>query len=107
MPLSTVDSLKMEPAGVESSIAALGGCSLAELIDRAIVSGAWYGITIFADRDGEGPRVALLRDVSTAVVDQCADATVPASERLMRLLESNVIAAEPMLAACEFDDILG
>lgn len=76
--------------------------TLERLIDEALQSGQWYGITIFADRTGDGPRVNLLRNVSTAVADQITDPDVPASVRLRVILERNTGRQLDL-----FDDLLG
>ncbi len=77
--------------------------TLDRLIDEAMASGDWYGITIFAGR-GDGPRVNLLRNVSTAQADQVTDPSIPASVRLRRIIEDNTTAADQ---ADLFDDLLG
>lgn len=77
--------------------------TLEALIDRAVAAGNFYGITIFTDRTGTGPTVNLLRDISTAVVGQCVDPSVSASQRLRILLEANLSAPTP----ANFDDLLG
>ncbi len=76
--------------------------SLADLIDEAMATGEWYGITVFAGGE-DGPRVNLLRNVSTAVCGQCVDPSISASGRLLRLLQDNR-ASE---TRDEFDNILG
>lgn len=84
--------------------------SLGEQIDALISSGEWYGINIFAGVRGEGPRVHLLRNISTAVPDQCTDPGAPASERLRQQLQNalNEIETRPDVPPfVDFDDVLG
>lgn len=78
--------------------------TLEELIDEAMASGDWYGITIFAGKHADHPTANLLRDVATAQCDQITDPTVPASVRLRTILEANL---RPALPASLFDDLLG
>ena len=81
--------------------------SLADLLDRVMASGDWYAINIFAGRYTDGPRVHLLRNVSTAVCDQCTDPSATPSERLRMILESHDKPASAKPVRDEIEDLLG